>query len=188
MWIIPRISCAALAVALLLSGCVPTPTPPSSTPKPTATPVFASEAEALAAATKAYAAYVRVSDEILADGGKNPERIEAVALGDALQGALSGYSEFRSKNLHSVGVSSIDHVTLQSFSVDSTSGKDIASIYVCLNVSSVEVLNKSGISVVSPTRPPRQPFQVSEDWDSVNRKLVVSSREPWADGGVCGAV
>ena len=68
MWIIARVSAAALAVALVLVGCVPTTTPASPAPRPSATPVFATEAEALAAATEAYAAYVRVSDQILADG------------------------------------------------------------------------------------------------------------------------
>ena len=122
----------------------------------------------------------------LADGGKNPERINRVASGDALEGALSGYSEFRTKELRSVGLSKIDHVTIQRFSGSSANGKDLVSIYACLDLSGVDVLNKDGASVVSPQRPIRQPFQVSEDWDNVKQLLVVSSREPWADGGVCG--
>ena len=185
MWIIPRISVAALAVMLLLSGCVPTPASPTPTPKPSTTPVFASEAEALAAATKAYAAYVRVSDEILADGGKNPERIKTVSSGAALKAALSGYREFRTKELRSVGISKVQNVTLQQFSNGPPSGADLVSIYACLDVSSVDVLDKGGVSVVSPERPPRQPFQVSEGWDTRKGVLVVSSREPWEDGGVC---
>ena len=186
MRIIPRISGAALAVALMLSGCVPTISPAGPAPRPSATPIFATEAEALAAATKAYAAYVRVSDEILADGGNNPERINRVASGDALEGALSGYMEFRIMELRSVGLSKIDHVTIQRLSGSSVDGKDLVSIYACLDLSGVEVLNKDGTSAVSPQRPTRQPFQVSEDWDKVKHLLVVSSREPWVDGGICG--
>ncbi|MHC5797028.1 hypothetical protein ACVXZ4_12795 [Lacisediminihabitans sp. FW035] len=185
MWTIPRISGAALVVVLLLSGCVPTPAPTSQTPRPTATPVFASEAEALAAATKAYAEYVRVSDEILADGGKNPERIEAVASGDAQEDALSGYGEFRAKELRAVGLSIVNNVSIQQFSNSPARGIDLVSIYACLDVSNVDVLDKNGVSVVSPQRPSRQPFQVSERWDKERAVLVVSSREPWADGGVC---
>jgi hypothetical protein len=189
MRIIPRLSGAALAVALsvalMLTACVPTTTPAGPTPKTSTKPVFANEAEALAAATKAYAAYVKVSDKILADGGNNPERVHDVATGDALRGALAGYQEFRTKELRSVGLSKIDHVSIQRFSGSSANGKDLVSIYACLDVSSVEVLNKSGASVVSPQRPARQPFQVSEDWDKGKQLLVVASREPWADGGVC---
>ena len=60
--------------ALLLSGCLPqqpTATPP---PEATAAPIFASDEEALAAATAAYAAYLAMSDQILKDGGKDPDR------------------------------------------------------------------------------------------------------------------
>ncbi|WP_354576197.1 hypothetical protein [Frigoribacterium sp. UYMn621] len=185
MRIIPRIFVATLAVALMLSGCVPTTPSASRTPKASGAPVFASEAEALAAATKAYAAYVKVSDEILADGGAGPERINAVATGDALAAALSGYQEFRSKEWRSVGLSRFDHVTLQRLSNSSVDGTNLAVIYVCLDVSNVDVVDRNGTSVVSPQRPARQSFQVSEDWDKVKSRLVVSSREPWTDGGVC---
>lgn len=185
MWIIARVSGAALVVALVLVGCVPTTTPASTAPKPSATPVFATEAEALAAATKAYAAYVRVSDEILADGGKNPERIEQVASGEALDGALAGYTDFRQQGLHSVGESKIDHVSLQKFAPESVSGKELVSIYACLDVEGVDVRDQSGTSVVSPQRPSRQPFQVSADWRESKQQLVVTSRDPWLDGGIC---
>jgi len=185
MWIIARASGAALAVALVLSGCMPTNTPTRTSPKPSGTPIFASEAEALAAATTAYAAYVKVSDEVLADGGKNPERIEHFASGDALNSALAGYGDFRKRGLHSVGVSKIDHISLQNFSPDSANGGNIVTIYACLDLTDVNVLNSGGSSAVSPERPSRQPFQVSLGWNESNQQLVVSSRDPWSDGGVC---
>ncbi|MBW4033634.1 MAG: hypothetical protein HIU88_13400, partial [Acidobacteria bacterium] len=52
-----------LAVAMLLAlvGCVPTGQHAASSPTASLTPVFASDAEALAAAEKAYAAYLKVS-------------------------------------------------------------------------------------------------------------------------------
>ena len=185
MWIIARASAAALAVALVLVGCVPTTPPASPSPRPSTTPVFATEAEALAAATKAYAAYVRVSDEILADGGNNPERIKKVASGEALDGALAGYSDFRQRGLHSEGDSKIDRVSLQKFSPDSVSGKHLVTIYACLDVEGVNVFDQTGTSVVSPQRPSRQPFQVSADWRESKQQLFVSSRNPWSGGGIC---
>ena len=48
---------AALAVVLLLTGCSLASPEVAPTPTPSATPVFASEEEALAAAEEAYAAY-----------------------------------------------------------------------------------------------------------------------------------
>jgi len=185
MWIIVRASAAALAVALVLVGCVPTTSPTSPAPRPSTTPVFATDAEALAAATKAYAAYVRVSDEILADGGNNPERIEQVASGEALDGALAGYSDFRQRGLHSVGDSKVGHVSLQKFSPESVSGKNLVTIYACLDVEGVDVLDQTGTSVVSTQRPPRQTFQVSVDWRESKQQLFVTSRNPWVSGGIC---
>jgi hypothetical protein len=178
MWIIPRISCAALAVALLLSGCVPTPTPPSSTPKPTATPVFASEAEALAAATKAYAAYVRVSDEIFIDGGINADRLKVVATGKQLETNIDGFADAQSKNYKSSGGTTFDHVALQSYlphHVDS-----LVTIYVCDDVSSVRVFNSSGESVVSETRPDRAGYQATFSFSAMSpNHLLLSEKAPW---------
>ncbi len=62
------IALVALAV-LLLSGCLPPQTTVTPTPEATAAPVFASDEEALAAATAAYAAYLAMSDQIFAEGG-----------------------------------------------------------------------------------------------------------------------
>ena len=126
MRIIPRLSGAALAVALsavlMLSACVPTTTPAGPTPKTSTTPVFANEAEALAAATKAYAAYVKVSDEILADGGRNPERINDVATGEAREIAKRGFTKFRDGNLTSTGSSKVGPLVQESYVPESTNG------------------------------------------------------------------
>src|SRR5690606_24012229 len=89
------LAAATVTVAVLLSGCVqqgPEVTPP---PEPSTTPIFASDEEALAAATEAYEAYLAMSDLIAQEGGVNPERIESVAVRKALADALEGFSVFR---------------------------------------------------------------------------------------------
>ena len=186
MRIIPRISGAALAVALVLSGCVPTTSPAGPAPRPSATPIFATEAEALAAATKAYAAYVRVSDEILADGGNNPERIEQVSRRDARKSAVEGFAKFRERGLVSTGVSKIGPLLGQKYLASSTDGKVILSAYACLDVSDIDVINSAGSSVVSSTRPDFQAFELSFDIDRDKaRGLVLSAAISWAGSGVC---
>ena len=62
---------AAAFVLAALSGCVQTTEKPTPTPTAAATPAFASDEEALAAAEKAYAAYLAVLDDVTADGGRN---------------------------------------------------------------------------------------------------------------------
>jgi len=188
MWIIARVSGAALVVALVLVGCVPTTTPASTAPKPSATPVFATEAEALAAATEAYAAYVRVSDEILADGGKNPERIEQVSQRDARKSALEGFAKFRERGLLSTGVSKIGPLSLQQYLDGSANGIGILTAFACLGVSDIDVFDSAGVSVVSPARPDFQAFELTFDSDNAKaRGLVLSAATSWEGSGVCPA-
>ena len=181
MWTVPRISGAALAVVLLLSGCVPTPSRASPPPKPRTTPVFTSEAEALAAATKAYAAYVKVSDEILADGGKNPERIEGVASGAQLKADFSGFESARKAKVHSIGSTAFESVVLQSY--DPQQADALIAVYLCEDVSNVNVVDDSGNSIVVPSRPDRVKYQVI--FDKSNRRaldLLVADKSSWGDG------
>ncbi|MES2094049.1 MAG: hypothetical protein V4531_09595, partial [Actinomycetota bacterium] len=130
MRIVPRVSGAALAAALMLSGCVSAPTAVRPAPKPSAQPVFANEAEALAAATKAYAAYVKVSDSVTADGGKNPRRIARFVSTEQLGRELKGFQYFKDNSLSSVGQSKFDSPRIQVYSGDSKSTFEL-SIYVC---------------------------------------------------------
>ena len=182
MRIIPRISGAALALALVLSGCVPKTTPAGPSPQPSTTPVFANEAEALAAATKAYAAYVRVSDEILADGGNNPGRIDEVVTGSQLAADLSGFASAREAGVHSVGSTTFESVVLQQYN-NAHSKNDVVSIYLCENVSSVDVLNASGVSIVTAGRPNRVKYQVTFDRSKEpSLDILVASKSAWGDG------
>ena len=59
----------ALASALVLTGCTAPPPHTVAVSSPTATPVFASDEEALAAAVEAYEKYLAVSDQIAQEGG-----------------------------------------------------------------------------------------------------------------------
>lgn len=170
---------AAALVFATLSGCAPSPAPQhTASPSPHATPVFSSDKEALAAATKAYAAYLKVSDEIAHDGGAHPERIKAVATGEALSDALQGFAEYRDTKAHSVGARRFDHARIQS--VDPTT----VTFYVCDDVSEVDVLDESGTSLVSPDRPSRTEFVVSASGADV-AGVLISSRDKWEGKNVC---
>jgi predicted flap endonuclease-1-like 5' DNA nuclease len=182
MRIIPRIFVATLAVALMLSGCVPMTPSASRTPKASAAPVFASEAEALAAATKAYAAYVKVSDEILADGGAGPERINAVATGAQLAADLAGFGSARKERIRSKGVTTFDSVTLQRYDRAQVENS-LLSVYLCEDISNVEVLNDSGVSVVAAGRPNRVKYQIVFDRPEKGAfGMLVAEKSVWGDG------
>ena len=177
----------ALAVVLTtLSGCG-TDTPVAiPTQQPTSTPIFASDEEALAAAQEAYAAYQSLGDLILSEGGENPDRIADVSVRSALQSSLESFESFRTGGLHSVGEATAGNISLQSYSPRNELGQDIVSIYLCLDVSKVAVVDSEGNSVVSESRPPLQAFQVFLDQsDTTATNLIVAAREPWGGPGVC---
>lgn len=167
---------------LALAGCVPADLHGSPSPHASATPVFASDAEALAAAEKAYAAYLKVSDEIANDGGKDSERLEVLATGSLLSDDLAGFESFAAKRWHSVGATKLTRAVLQS--VDrAPDGKATIIVYLCEDVSGVDVVDENGRSVISSGRPNLQQFQVQ--FETVRSKLIPSEREPWTGSPIC---
>jgi hypothetical protein len=175
---------AAAIVVTGLAGCAPDSPTPDRSPSATATPVFASDAEALTAAEAAYAAYLKVSDEIAHDGGANPERLSEVATGQIEKDDLAGFQEFRKNGWHSSGASQLKSARLQF--IDSRGGVASAqavSVYLCEDISGVDVLDDLGNSVVSTSRPAYQSFQVA--FNLVAGVLIPSDREPWPDSSLC---
>lgn len=56
--------------------------------------------------------------------------------------------------------------------------------YVCIDVSTVDVLNSQGRSVISSNRSPRVQYEVT--FDTVGGKLLPSKQDPWnSSGGTC---
>ena len=175
---------ATAALLLALAGCVPTGTGGSASPTASATPVFASDAEALAAAEKAYAAYLTVSDQIANDGGKDPERLDGLAVGTLLSDDQDGFRSFVQKGWHSIGTTELTKTVLQSADLGAeVSSEGAVTVYLCEDVSRVDVVDVNGVSVVSAARPGQQQFQVT--LDLVQSRLIPSEREPWTGSGIC---
>ena len=182
-----RISAVVLVTvtALALGGCVPSEPDPTSSPEPTATPVFASEEEALAAATDAYAAYLKASDTILSEGGINPERIDEVAVGEAADSAREASYAFSNKGFRSTGETTFGNLRVQRYSPRASGSDEILSAYLCEDVSDVDVLDAVGISVVSIDRPPKQAYEVAFQRADDSMRLVLSRATTWEGTGVC---
>ena len=174
----------AAAALLALAGCAPSESHVTAAPSASATPVFASDAEALAAAEKAYAAYLKVSDDILIDGGRQPDRLLSVATKSVYADELAGFEAIQAKDWHSTGGSRADHFALQSYAPGQL--RDFVTVFLCSDVSAVDVVDSSGNSVVSPNRPSRSAFEVSFSYRAATpTRLVVSNKEVWDGGGVC---
>jgi len=173
----PAAAIAAL-LAMPLAACSPTQPTRSPTPTPVHTALFASDAEALKAATDAYAAYQHVTDEVLHAGGQGADRYEKVALGSALEKALDGARQFREKGLHTTGESRFDSVQLQERSSKSVS------FYVCDDVSDTDLLNSSGQSQAAASGTKRTPWQVEAKADG-GSTLLISKRDFWTGSDFC---
>lgn len=178
-----RFALAAVAV-LGLAGCVGGEPLPTLPPTPTATPLFASEEEALAAAEDAYEAYLEMSNLISSEGGADPERIATVAVDEIYASSLEGFETLRQNEWRSDGESVLASIDLQFADLDANSGEDIVAAYVCVDYSRVDVLDRDGASVVSPERPDVQAFEVFFDATAVG-SLVAASREPWDAAATC---
>ena len=173
---------SAAAAALLLTslaGCIDPGPVKTPVPTPSATPVFASDEEALAAAEAAYAAYLAVLDKAFETF--DPAGLREVASGKALSEALESVEGFQRENRRITGQSSSDSATLIQAQPDG-----YVEIYACLDVSKTDVLDESGTSTLSPDRPTRFPMQVALDWASDRAVLIVSEAEVWGGENFCG--
>jgi hypothetical protein len=178
----PLVVAAALLLALV--GCVPTGTP-SASPRPTATPVFASDAEALAAAEKAYAAYLKVSAQITAGGGLDPGRIDPLVTTKQASIEHDTYEYFSSNNLHTVGSPTFSHPKLEQMTFDNAGRADLT-FYTCVDATSVRVFNASNSNVTPSNRADRTPLEVTlVSSPSSKSNLLVSESSEWSGSGVC---
>ena len=185
MRIFPRVTFAALAAVLLLSGCVPTSPTVTPEPLPSSTPIFATEDDALAAATAAYAAYVAASDTITSSGGNEPERIAPFVSKEQLPKELKGFEIFSTNGYSTAGKSKFDKVSLQRYSDGSSDPLEVV-IYVCSDASGVRLLDQTGADITPSSRVDRRAFEVAFRHESgKNEQLVLTRSEPWTDSDVC---
>ena len=179
----PAAAALVLFAALAATGCTPEPAKPH-TPAPSSTPLFASDEEALAAAEEAYAAYLAVSDQISAEGGLYPERIDAHVVPELRDQARKSLEAFRERNLHTAGLSSFDSTRLQGVSYPEAGGAKVT-IYACLDIGSVRLISESGSDVTPADRVDRLPLQVSFVSETPPSTLLLQSSDSWSGENFC---
>ncbi len=174
-------SIATIALAaLLLSGCLPQQSTVTPTPAPSSTPVFASDEEALAAATAAYAAYLAMSDKIAADGGTNPERLKPFVTAEWLKRETEVFNVFAARGITQSGFTSFTNATIQQYSDNSVS------MYVCTDSSDTRVHSSDGVDVTPADRNNLSSLEVTFDVTVVpDRELRLGGNEPWPGESFC---
>jgi hypothetical protein len=165
-----------------LAACVPDDPVGPPSPGPSGTPVFASEEEALAAAEEVYGEYLAASNDLGESGWADSTALAEFTRGDLLADEEGSAQERNEKGWRQIGRSTFDSFTLQQV-VDSGPGTVVITAYLCVDVTTVDVVDSSGQSVVSPERPPRQPIEV--DLDDQEGDLKVSRSEAWSGQDFC---
>ena len=144
--------------------------------------MFASEEEALAAAEDAYQAYLDVSNAVAQAGWVDTSLLEKVERGDALADEVETASSFAAKGYRQLGSSTFDSVELQQLE-DLGAGSVNLVVYLCLDVSGVDVVDPTGSSVVAPSRPDRQALEV--EMDDADGTLKLNRSEAWSGASFC---
>lgn len=174
----------ALAATLLLGGCTDSPAPsPSPAPSQSAAPIFASDEEALAAAVEAYERYLAVSTAVSNDGGTEPDRLAAVAMGRALDEEIVAAKDLQDQGVRTVGTVGFRVKELQSYIAGNGARAEIV-VYLCEDLRSLDVLDASGESLVAEGRVVDIPYTVAVSADGTN-DLKVSEKELWPRDNFC---
>lgn len=171
--------------ALLVTGCAAQDPTARPTPRPTSTPVFASDDEALAAAEAAYAEYLKVSDAISADGGSRAERLKPLVTADWYAKELGAFEDLRETGRHQEGTTTFRNAHLQQFEHDGT-GNISLTIYACSDSSAISFTNSDGTDATPDEREVLLGVEVMFVGENPTQpQLQLSSYSPWPDDSLC---
>lgn len=174
------IAATAVAALVLLAGCVP-PTPTVVPTTSTASePVFASDADALAAAEEAYVAYLAMSDLIAQEGGREPERIAPFVTEEQLTRELAVFAAILASGRSQVGLVQASSPELQSLNET----RSQVAVYFCLDYSGVSIRNTEEAAADTVRSSDFLVVAATFEADSMSI-LKVKSSEPWEEVLMC---
>jgi hypothetical protein len=174
-----------LALALAISGCVQQSprVVPSSTP--TVAPVFATDADALAAARTAFAAYLAVSDRVGNEHGSGARRIAPFVTPAWLPHELRDYRELSRRGETFKGRSLWTYFKIQDRS-RSSAGVAKVHAYVCVDVSKSILLDSNGRDITPTRRRDLFPSLVALEGRAPGSPvLLFAGSEPWTGANFC---
>jgi hypothetical protein len=181
---IRRLALVALPLALVagaLTACTESTRIPPAEPTADVAPLFATDEEALAAATAAYEEYLAVLDGMLQDPREVTVEFDEVAEGAALDAAVISVAEFVDQGFSISGPRRIGRVDLQQASISTDMAEVTA--YFCEDISGVQLRDKEGQSVSTEDRPDFTLFEATIRIDAIG--AVVIEREFWSNEVSC---
>ena len=170
----------AVLLATALAGCAGESRPTfSPTPSTSSSPIFSSTASAEAAAKSLYKRYLSLSQSLAESGGRDFGQMSSILTARALQAEKADAAVLVSKDLRTVGPTSLRAFKLQR--ADLKTGVVIA--YACVDLAKVKVIDASGKDITPKSRPTRQtslPSFVSRDGE-----LLLDINGTWSGKSVC---
>lgn len=156
-----RSSRAGLAIALVVSlaACVETTRLPAAEPSPSVAPLFASDEEALAAATEAYEAFLAALDVLLQAPRPVDDELDRVADGQALDSARESVLEFHTDGLRLSSPRVLARSELQQVIADVSKTTVVG--YFCEDITGVQLLDSEGNSLTDDDRPGYTVFEAT---------------------------
>ncbi|MBX9472899.1 hypothetical protein [Microcella sp.] len=181
----PALVGLAIALVVPIAACTQATRLPESEPSSEVAPLFASDEEALAAATAAYEEYLVLSSAASAD--PNFDRSELLRMADVryFDEVVASIDALHAEGLRTEGVIGLRSASLQQYVSETPSDATII-IYACIDVSSVRVVDQSGTDRTPAERQELVPLEV-EIWAAgrVTPSFAVARSESWPEGSIC---
>lgn len=177
---------AAIAATLAVAGCAEPPPPVIPTSQPSTAPVFATDADALAAAEKTYAGYQAASDAIGRDGGADSDRIAEWVTPSMVATEKKQFKSLTRIGDHLAGTSSFRNFRLQE--IEQRAGAVYLTAYLCDDVTNSRVLDAEGDDVTPPARQGVIPVEVAfRNSPTGSARLLVEGSTVWTGRNFCAS-
>jgi hypothetical protein len=177
----------ALSLTLLaasLGACAESASIPSPPPPAAEAPLFATDEEALEAATVAYAEYLIASGAVTSEPAASPANVTPLVTAEYLEDFSRSLSSVREAGLTTEGSTTLVSAQLQQHFEDLT-GTTVV-IYVCLDVSGVRAFDEAGLDQTPADRALLVGLEVGLFSPSELRgELLVASSQAWEAGSLC---
>ena len=177
----PTLVGLAIAVVVPLAACTEATRLPEAEPSSEVAPLFASDEEALAAATEAYEEYLAVLDAALQGPVSDDGELARVAQGQALLSAQESVAEFVEDKLRISAPRVVRAARLQQHL--SLGAEAEVTTYFCEDISGVLLLDSEGNSLSEADRPDYTIFEATVEFGPDGTYVI--EREFWSNESSC---
>jgi hypothetical protein len=148
-----------------------------------ATPMFASDEDAAAAAERDYSHFLEIGDQIARDGGANSERLKTLVSPELLVAEVSALDFYKSGNLHAIGFTRSDSWSLQWAHIGNL--ETSLEAYVCLRLDGLRIIDSVDSDVTPLSRSPKLPMVVELYKEKEADRFIVLSTNVWTGSNFC---